>query len=111
MPQRARAIYNPHLTRVEDNDVDLEAARQAIMRYNGNITKAAKELEVTPHDLRRAISRYPALLEAQVETQEQMVDKAEDVLRETLESEKMHDRLSAAATILHSSMAARRRGF
>jgi hypothetical protein len=81
------------------------------MRCHGNITRTAKELEVTPHDLRRAISRYPALLEALVETQEQMVDKAEDILRETMESEKGHDRLSAAATILHSSFAAKRRGF
>jgi transposase-like protein len=87
------------------------AARAALLKHRGSITKAAKELGVDSQLLRIAIKARPSILAAAVEAQEMALDQAETIILEALDSPEPGRRLAAANYLIRSSPAARRRGY
>jgi hypothetical protein len=95
---------------VSCRELDLAAVEAALVRARCSIAAAARALGVPASDLRRLVSWGP-LAEAVSEQVEQMIDKAEEVLRDGLESPDVMARLKAAKALLTLTPAGRRRGF
>jgi hypothetical protein len=91
--------------------LDQLEVRAALTAHDGNVTKAAVELKVSPERLRRYVEAVPACKRAIEEAMEQGVDRAIDVLFEALRDEgSFQNRYYAAKEFLRSA-AGRRRGF
>jgi len=91
--------------------LDVEAARSALAEAHGNVTEAAKALEVDPARLRRLVEAMPRLKGVIDEAIEQGVDKAIAVLQGALDDEmSFQNRFYAAKEFLRSAPG-RKRGF
>jgi outer membrane PBP1 activator LpoA protein len=91
--------------------LDLHEAARVLIKLEGDIPAAAKKLRVLATDLRVLARLEPVLVEAQLEIEEQALDKAEQILFEALNAPDLPRRLEAAVTVLRNSAAGRRRGW
>jgi hypothetical protein len=82
-----------------------------LIRTHGNISAAAKVLEVPSIDLRKYVWSTPRLADAVYEQIELALDEAEAVIRQGLRSEQLSQRLQSATFLLQYSQAAKRRGW
>ena len=57
-------------------DLDLEAAGRALISAGGNVSAAAKALNVPAHDLRLLTFAFPELIDAALEVEERALDEA-----------------------------------
>jgi hypothetical protein len=92
-------------------DLDLNRVRRALFKADGNVTRAAKTLNVSSADLRRLCWRHPTLVMDALEHAHRIVDKAESKLLEALYGDHVERSLRAALFILSHSSAARERGW
>ena len=88
--------------------IDLEEAKQALIEADASLVNAAKKLGVPAIELRRLIARNHELIEIALEAAERDLDKAEQTLRNGLNSKDPMKRLQAAARILKSRFSGRR---
>ena len=88
--------------------IDVEAAKQALIECDASHLKAARQLGVPPRDLRRLTSRNPELMATALEAAERDLDKAEQIIRDGMDSRDRMKRLEAAALILKSRFRPRR---
>jgi hypothetical protein len=91
--------------------LDLAAIEAELVRTEGNVTAAAAALSVPSADLRKLVWSTTSLTDVIFEQLEQMIEEAEQVLRDGLEDADMGRRLQAATTLLTQSAAGRRRGW
>jgi hypothetical protein len=92
-------------------DLDLEAVGRALISTGGNVSAAARALNVPAHDLRLLTFAVPELIDAALEVEELALDEAEAVLLEAVMAGDMRRRIRAAGLFLRSTAAGRRRGF
>lgn len=81
--------------------LDREEVRTAVWRASGNITRAAQLLKVSPSRLRTFVRKSEYLQQEVEEAKEQLVDTAEDVIRDALEDPERQD---AAARFVLSTI-------
>jgi hypothetical protein len=94
-----------------ETPIDQEDARQALIEAHGNVTEAAKAMNVRPDRLRAFVHAVPKLSSIIEEVMEQGVDQAVSVLHQALNDElSFQNRFYAAKEFLRSA-AGRRRGF
>jgi hypothetical protein len=91
--------------------LDLAAIKAELIRTEGNITAAATALSVPSADLRKLVWSTTSLTDIIFEQLEQMIDAAEQALRDGLKDADMGRRLQAAVALLTQSEAGRRRGW
>ena len=93
--------------KVPDSCADLNVARVArvLTRHRAYFPTAARELGVSPQDLKRLTWAKPQLLDQAHEEMELVVDRAQGALIEALYSDDERRQLWAADKILSSSMA------
>ena len=92
-------------------DLDLEAAGRELIRASGNVSTAAKALNVPARDLRLLTYAVPELIDAALEVEEEVVDEAQALLLEAVRGGDMRRRIRAAGLFLRATAAGRRRGF
>jgi hypothetical protein len=90
-----------------DNVDDLRAL---LIKCNGNVTRAALELNEDSERLRALVRRTPRLSAAIAEVMERKVDQAIDVFYEGLDSESPQHQFYSAKAVINSD-AGRRRGY
>ena len=90
--------------------LDRCAIEAELIATDGNITAAAKALEVPSADLRRLVWSTD-LAETVYEAIEGVLDEAQGVLRAALDGADETHRLQAAKTLLTQTTAGRRRGW
>ena len=78
---------------------------------DGNVSAAARKLQVSTVDLRRMTNAWPELMLVALEAAEKAMDRAEAAIYEGLNHPDKRRRLDAAAYILRKSPAARRRNW
>lgn len=93
------------------NGLEGAAIENALIDTRGNVTAAATLLHVKSANLRKFVWSRPKLADVIFEQIERMVDEAERVLREGLESDNFNQRFRAAKLIVTHSEAGRRRGW
>jgi hypothetical protein len=91
--------------------LDLAAIEAELVRTEGNVTAAATALSVLSADSRKLVWSTTSLADVIFEQLEQMIDAAEQVLRDGLKDTDAGRRLQAAVTLLTLSPAARKRGW
>jgi hypothetical protein len=91
--------------------LDLAAIEAELVRTEGNVTAAATALSVPSADLRRLVWSTGSLADVIFEQLEQMIDGAEQALRDGPKDTDKARRLQAAVTLLTLSPAARKRGW
>jgi hypothetical protein len=91
--------------------LDLAAIKAELIRTEGNVTAAATALSVPSADLRKLVWSTTSLTDVIFEQLEQMIDAAEQALRDGLKDADMGRRLQAATALLTLSPAARKRGW
>ncbi len=91
--------------------LDFAAIEAELIRREGNVTAAATALSVPSADLRKLVWSTTSLTDVIFEQLEQMIDEAEQALRDGLKDADMGRRLQAAVTLLTQSAAGRRRGW
>jgi hypothetical protein len=91
--------------------LDLAAIEAELVRTEGNVTAAATALSVPSADLRKLVWSTTSLTDVIFEQLEQMIDEAEQVLRDGLKDNDKARRLQAAVTLLTQSAAGHRRGW
>jgi hypothetical protein len=91
--------------------LDAQAAYQALLKSQGNISAAARLLGLPVSDFRIYSRANPHVRAAALEAEEEALDEAEATLRAALKSEDMGRALAAAAHILRTNPAAWRRGW
>ena len=91
--------------------LDLAAIKAELVRTEGNVTAAATALSVPSGDLRKLVWSTTSLTDVIFEQLEQMIDEAEQALRDGLKDADMGRRLQAATALLMLSPAARKRGW
>jgi hypothetical protein len=91
--------------------VDVDGLRALLIELNGNISKAAVQLNVDSEFLRSFVDRIPRLRLTLAEIMERGVDKAVDVLYEGLHDEASFQNRFYAAKAMLQSEAGRRRGY
>lgn len=89
----------------------LAAIEAELIRTEGNITAAATALSVPSADLRKLVWSTPSLTDIIFEQLEQMIDGAEQALRDGLKDTDKTRRLQAAVALLTLSAAGRKRGW
>ena len=77
----------PYDERPEALPLDIEECRTALWMMRGNISEAAKILKISSLRLRNFVKASKRLTEEQKEMQEVLLDKAEEVVADALESE------------------------
>ena len=107
MPSRKRGRTIP----ASCADLDLEAAGRELIRAGGNVSAAAKALNVPTRDLRLLTYAVPELIDAALEVEEEMVDEAQALLFKAMRVGDMRRRIRAAGLFLRATAAGRRRGF
>jgi hypothetical protein len=75
---------SPWDERPDSVPLTVEEVRTALWLESGSVPKAAIRLKVAPSRLRRFISNSPRLLAEQNEAREQLVDKAEENIKDAL---------------------------
>jgi biopolymer transport protein ExbB/TolQ len=80
-----------------------------LVRHQGNVSAAAKDLKMDSNELRRITRRTRGLMDAALEAAEQALDEAESVIHDGLKSPDRQKQLLAASQILRMSPGARRR--
>jgi hypothetical protein len=98
-------------TEIEPDQLDEVEVLAAIFAYDGNLTRAAKQLKVFPTRLRLYVHAKPILREAMAEVMDQGVDEAIGVLWEGLRDKMSYQNRFYAAKQFLTSEAGRRRGF
>lgn len=100
------AVIPASCARLDPNEVirELKAAE-------GNVSAAARKLQVPIMDLRQMTRAWPELMAVALAAAERAMDKAEAVIYEGLRHPDKGRRLEAAAYILRRSPAARRRNW
>lgn len=88
--------------------IDETAAADALVEAKASVMKAAKKLGLAAADLRKLIARKPELMAIALEAAERDLDKAEQTIRDGLNSTDPLKRLEAAALILRSRFRGRR---
>jgi hypothetical protein len=91
--------------------LDLAVIKAELVRTEGNVTAAATALSVPSADLRKLVWSTASLTDLIFEQLEQIIDEAEQALRDGLKDTDKTRRLHAAVTLLTLSPAARRRGW
>jgi len=91
--------------------LDLAAIEAQLVRTEGNVTAAATALSVPSADLRKLVWSTASLTDVIFEQLEQMIDEAEQALRDGLKDADMGRRLQAATALLTLSAAGRKRGW
>jgi hypothetical protein len=91
--------------------LDLAAIQAELVRTEGNVTAAATVLSVPSADLRKLVWSTTSLTDVIFEQLEQMIDEAEQALRDGLKDTDKARRLQAAVTLLTQSATGRRRGW
>jgi hypothetical protein len=89
--------------------LDLEAVGRLLIRLGGNVSGAARALEVPTHDLRMLVYAVPELLDAAIEAEEAAIDQAQGVLIKAMRVGAMPRRIKAASLFLRAAAAGRRR--
>ena len=92
-------------------DLDREEVGRALISAGGNVSAAARTLNVPAHDLRLLTFAVPELVDAALEVEERALDEAEAVLLEAMRGGDLRRRVRAAGLFLRSTAAGRRRGF
>lgn len=92
-------------------DLEVGRAARALISADGSFTAAARKLEVPTTDLRTFLRASPALAAAAGEGLDRLIDKTRQVFLDGLENPDKAVRLKAAAAVLRTFPAARRRGF
>jgi hypothetical protein len=90
--------------------LELATVERALIEARGNVGQAAKALKVPSADLRKLVYFTSELADVMFEQYERALDKAQAVVFEGLQSERLSERLDAAKFMLTSD-AGRRRGF
>jgi hypothetical protein len=106
-----RGVANPKYIPPSCVALDVHEAARTLIKLEGDIPATAKKLRVLATDLRVLARIEPVLVEAQLEIEEQALDRAEMILWEALRAPDLPRRLEAAVTILRNSAAGRRRGW
>jgi hypothetical protein len=108
MKKRAELARYPAL----DNKapIDVEEAKRALEKVEGNITAAAELMNVDSARLRAFVAAEPVLRRLQAEIMERAVDRAIEILFEGMRDEHYGNRLQAAKEFLRCQ-GARKRGF
>ena len=88
--------------------IDETAVRYALVESEASVIVAARKLGVPTIDLRRLIARNPELMATALEAAERDLDKAEQIIRDGMDSQDRMKRLEAAALILKSRFRPRR---
>lgn len=101
----------PYSERPFELPLDIEECRTAIWKCSGNISAAAEVLKVPSQRLRIFVKKSPYLSREMEEAREQIVDKAEDIIREGLEDEDDKARRDQAARFVLNSGFAKARGW
>ena len=104
------AWANPKVIPASCAHLEFRELEAALIRAEGNVTATAKALGVPPPDLRRLVYSTK-LLETVYEAVEEMLDDAQQVLRDALRGADLTHKLQAAKTMLTQTTAGRRRGF
>lgn len=91
-----------------DRPLEEEEVEAAIFVHEGNVTKAAEELQVRSDRLRKFILAKPVLRKAMDEILDRGVDEALGVLFEGLRQENWFARLAAAKEFLRTEASVRR---
>jgi hypothetical protein len=91
--------------------LDVATIETELVRTEGNVTGAAAALSVPSADLRKLVWSTTSLTDVIFEQLEQMIDEAEQALRDGLKDTDKARRLQAAVTLLTQSEAGRRRGW
>lgn len=84
----------PWDVRPDELPLDIEEARTAIWRTSGNVSRAAEILKVPPARLRALVKKSDYLLREVEEAREQVVDMAEDVVKEALSDPERADTMA-----------------
>jgi hypothetical protein len=107
MKKRAElAPYRAH----DKTPIDVEEAKRALEKVDGNVTAAAEIMKVDSARLRAFVAEEPVLRRMQDEIMERAVDRAIEILFEGLRDEHYGNRLQAAMEFLRTENA-RKRGF
>jgi hypothetical protein len=107
---KKRAELAPCPASDEKTPIDVEKAKRALEKVEGNITAAAELLNVHSARLRAFVAEEPVLRRTQAEIIERGVDRAIEILLEGMRDEHYGNRLMAAKEFLRSE-GARNRGF
>jgi hypothetical protein len=91
--------------------LDLDAVERMFIRCHANVTATARVLNVPIKDLRQLSRVHPRLLEAAVEAEEQLLDLAEEVVLEAIQSHEPNRSDPMARFVLLNHEAARQRGW
>ena len=86
--------------------LDLAAIEAELVRTEGNVTAAATALSVPSADLRKLVWSTTSLTDVIFEQLEQMIDEAEQALRDGLKDTDKARRFQAAVALLTLSAAA-----
>jgi hypothetical protein len=100
----------PYLALDDKTPIDVEEARRALEKVEGNIAAAAELINVHLARLRAFVAEEPVLRGMQAEIMERGVDEAIAILFKGMKHEAYGIRLMAAKEFLRSEPA-RRRGF
>lgn len=75
----------PYDERPRSEPLDVEECRTAIWRCNGNVSRAAAMIKISPFRLRNFVKNNERLKREVEEAAEVLVDRAEDVVREAMD--------------------------
>lgn len=75
----------PWSVRPDEIPLTVDEVRTALWVESGNVSKAAARLKADPIRVRRFIKNSPRLSAEMAEAREQLLDRAEDVMREALD--------------------------
>jgi hypothetical protein len=107
---KKRADLAPYPALDDKTPIDVEEAKRALEKCQGNITAAADLMKVHSARLRAFVAEEPVLRGMQAEIIERGVDEAVAILFKGMKHESYGIRLMAAKEFLRSEPA-RRRGF
>jgi hypothetical protein len=96
---------------MSEQTLDAEALRRILFNVDGNVTKAAAELDVDSQRLRAFVFAVPSLRSAMAEIMEQKVDAAVDVVFQALKDQASFQNRFYAAKEMLKSVSGRQRGF
>jgi hypothetical protein len=108
MKKRAELAPSPALN--EKRPIDVQEAKRALEKVEGNITASAELMNVDSARLRAFVAEEPVLQRLQAEIMERAVDRAIEILFEGMNDEHYGNRLQAAKEFLRCE-GARKRGF
>jgi hypothetical protein len=93
------------------SSLEHSAVAEVLARHACNVTEAARDLGVSPSDLRRLLWANPRLQDEAFEVVEARLDNAEKNIAEALKSEDSRRRDAASFFVLRNTARAKRRGW